>query len=896
MKQLDSINIFTFWGKAEKNSEKYHAAICHMVDTGLIAEALLLNSNMALRKFIFKHFAGICEKKCIEWIAFLSSLHDLGKISPGFQAKRPDLIADLFSIQDLPFSSDFDETDHGRVTFLALKNVLVDKTGCSKQVATGLATAVAGHHGEFYQIPSPQQRSFIGKKLWVGSRLAIVEAVLDAFELSWDQFPFSSEDISASLLFVIAGLTSISDWLASNEKFLGYIDDVPPDLKSYMINRRDKASNVIKMINLDHPPVRESKTSFRELFGFEANECQSKVIDVFNRISGPSLLIIETPTGSGKTEAALAVTDKLLHQTGATGLYYALPTQATGNKMFSRVEEFLRSNTAYHGVELHLLHGYSDLHEGYAAIKLSALTDSDELVKATSWFCGRKRGLISPFAVGTIDQALMAVLQAKHMFVRLFGLTGKVVILDEVHAYDIYTSTLLDRLLEWLAALDTNVILLSATLTQQRRVELICAYSPNHEPLKDVTYPSVIAVSKNGECLVEKVDGASPTSFRLELIKSKITDQLNAIHDLLSRKLENRGCAACIVNTVGEAQELYNYLKTNLQFEGKTRFILFHARFPLGQRFEIEKEIDQLFGKGESNGLNIHRPPRAIVVATQVLEQSLDVDFDIMVSGLAPIDLLLQRAGRLHRHKKNDTKRPVSLKEAVLYCLQPDLNQKEPDFGLNAKIYEPYFLLKTALVTEKFARTEIHLPDNMEALIGMVYGPCDVETPSYLIDILEDWRFEKGIINREIEFLGKSVVIPEPSEDGGNSEILLRLALKSDDEDPFLKVKAQTRLARPSVTIIVLHLLNGTLSLEKEILIPIDLKKEPDATMTKEFMKRSVQISNPRWFEFFQENEVPMGWKKTPILRHCRPAVFTDGKLKNGQHELRIDNERGLVI
>jgi CRISPR-associated endonuclease/helicase Cas3 len=366
-------------------------------------------------------------------------------------------------------------------------------------------------------------------------------------------------------------------------------------------------------------------------------------------MAGPLLVIIETPMASGKTEAALAIADILIRERGAGGIYYALPTQATGDQMFRRVAEFLRSHPARidDDVELHLLHSRSDLNPNYADLKPSALYDSDgnrePAVVASSWFKARKRGLISPCAVGTLDQALMAAMQVRYMFVRLFGLSGKVVIIDEVHAYDIYTSEIPYSLLRWLGALGTPVVLLSATLPAHRRNMLIRAYAPRIQMLPPISYPSVLAVSRDDSAvLAQKVEEIDRRALSLTAVTVKYSERFDTTADLLEADLAQGGTAACFVNTVDDAQTLYQYLRRNLSFSGDTEFILFHARFPANRRLEIEQRVDRLFGKGPDERPNPERPRRAVVVATQVLEQSLDVDFDVMVTDIAPIDFVLQ--------------------------------------------------------------------------------------------------------------------------------------------------------------------------------------------------------------------------------------------------------------
>src|SRR5690606_38955586 len=180
-------------------------------------------------------------------------------------------------------------------------------------------------------------------------------------------------------------------------------------------------------------------------------------------VAAPSLIIIESTMGDGKTEAALLITEALAPRLGQAGLYIGLPTQATANQMFCRVQGFLERNEAKR-TNLQLVHGDAALSERFEGLKLRGIcAEADANVVAETWFCRSKRSLLANHAVGTVDQGLLGVLQTRHGFVRLFGLAGKTVILDEVHAYDTYTSELLDRLVAWLSVLGTTVVVLSAT-------------------------------------------------------------------------------------------------------------------------------------------------------------------------------------------------------------------------------------------------------------------------------------------------------------------------------------------------------------------------------------------------------------------------------------------------
>lgn len=920
---MDIARLIRIIGKTKQNATReeinlgtpvVHPAICHMIDVALVAKELLSAMPHAQKKWLSR-FLSCSDDQTENWLLFLVALHDFGKISPGFQRKCArhiqgrntkdisDYCKNLLSeLKQRGFSfspiGELEETDHGRITF----ETLPDLWGAAHPlVSFAMARMLGGHHGKFPADRAIQHRRLAGDGIWNETRKDAIELLLSLFEVSEEEFAFvGHEFLEAPFLMFLAGLTSVSDWIGSDVdrfSFVGVPDD-DFDLSKYFKKREKVAQEAINQLNLDHPPLRPGKSKFADLFPFSPNFCQKAALEVAANLDSTSVIIIETPMGSGKTEAALSIADKWIRQCGAGGLYYALPTQATGNKMFKRIKKFLLEHPGVHETELHLLHGFSDLQEDYAELKLSSIhgEGSDSNISAHEWFTNRKRGLLSHFAVGTVDQALMAVLQVRHMFVRLFGLAGKVVVIDEVHAYDTYTSTLLDRLLAWLSALGTPAILLSATLPAKRRNELLLAYARPQKPLPGTHYPSVCGIDKSGSVTSHNIPDAPEQCFKLRAIP-KDENWKDLVKQILSSLLEEGGCAACIMNTVAEAQQLFTYLKQKLPFQEDTRYILFHARFPARQKMKIEEEIDFLFGPGKDEVQpNSNRPGRAVVIATQVLEQSLDVDFDWMLTDLAPIDLMLQRAGRLHRHRKNDSSRPSSLSSAALCYLTPDLSVTQPDFGDSEKIYEPAVLLKTALSIKD--GMQVKLPDSLQddSLIECVYGPDSANCPEHLITTLEDWERQARWTDNDITFEARKYAVPAPEAGEDGDELLRDLAASTDDELIPASVRNQTRLARPSITVIILYRNNGRLFLTFDYSEPLDITRRPDRQLIRRLMGNSISISNPIWYEYFSEQPVYEPWEKTPLLRYCRPAVFDDLKLRDGKKKLRIDPELGVVF
>jgi CRISPR-associated endonuclease/helicase Cas3 len=546
---------------------------------------------------------------------------------------------------------------------------------------------------------------------------------------------------------VFAGLVSVADWIASNEDHFPPVDGNDIDLSQYLTRATQQAQLATSALGWNRLPVAQSPATFTELFPKlqgGPNGMQSLCGQMVAAADKPFLLLVEAPMGQGKTEAALWAADLAQTCLGHGGLYYALPTQATSNQMFLRMREFLQHRYPSENVSFHLLHGLANLNESFAELRSKAAEAASNFrpshvghddgapgtLVAWEWFCARKRGLLAPFAVGTIDQALLAALTTRHMFVRLFGLAGKTVILDEVHAYDAYMSTLLKRLIEWLSALGANVVLLSATLPAEKRRDLVAAYAGNDAIAHSCGYPRVSWVS-GSDVRCKPIPVTESKTVRVVPSSSGTNGALS----LLAEKLQGGGCVAWICNTVGHAQDAFRALDGDSRFSDADR-ILFHARFMVEDRLRLEKTVLERFGKPKRDGANM-RPRKAVVVATQVIEQSLDLDFDWILTELSPVDLMLQRIGRLHRHRRGE--RPAPLSTPELCWLEPESGAEgRPAFGPSAFIYEPYILLRTLRLLKRESSRQLMLPADVEAWIEAVYGKPEAETDSEYVK----WRQE----------------------------------------------------------------------------------------------------------------------------------------------------------
>ncbi len=513
-------------------------------------------------------------------------------------------------------------------------------------------------------------------------------------------------------LWFVAGLITIADWIGSDEK------NFPQNASWDTQERRRQAKTALARI--DWRPFRAKQlNAFGDLFPEipQANSLQTASVQVVHE---PGIYVIEGPMGYGKTEAALAAAYQLIMTGKAIGLYFALPTQVTSNRIHLRVQPFV-DRISVEPNAVRLTHSASWLVEIEPPAQLYPAAPHDDEARehvcvGRSWFASAKRALLAPFGVGTIDQALLGIVAAKHFFVRQFGLAGKVVILDEVHTYDLYTSTLIGELVKRLRELQCTVIILSATLTERRRRELLGLC--DGEPLS-VAYPLVSGMVGS---IIERAC-APPPSKTIHI--RNVPDGL-PVEEAIDRASHGE-CLLWIRNTVDEAQETYRALRS-ANFQNGPTIALLHSRFPFFRRDQIENDWMSRLGKDSTN-----RPVGCVLVSTQVAEQSVDIDADLLITDLAPTDMLLQRLGRLWRHTRPT--RPCPQPEVWIQMPDdaslPDVSVKElrNAFGKSARVYAPYILLRS--LQQWCGRTTIVLPDDIRPILEATYADPAAEPPAW---------------------------------------------------------------------------------------------------------------------------------------------------------------------
>ena len=786
-KELASI-----WAKTKNNVvERWHPLILHLLDVAASADAILAREPEATRKRMAACL-NMAWEDARPWLLLVVACHDLGKACPGFQCKWLDMTGLP------PTRSPNAEVNHAFVSQIALAELLREM-GWPDELAELVADAVGCHHGSR---ASPitlndleGDRRAIGKDDWTQIRRGLVAALLEVFK------PIKTpakQTLTGPDFMLLSGLTSFADWIGSNEDWFAF--GTPKDcddLEGWFQKRRAQAEQALDAIGWGpRTPLSSASKPFDQVFNFPPRPLQQAVAEVVDGLKKPAILLVEAPMGEGKTEAAYFAHLELQRRFGHRGLYVALPTKATGNAMFKRTLKFLRDQGSDRKLDLQLLHGGTLLNDTYQNLRLSGVHDPNKggEVRAGEWFTNKKRALLSEYGVGTVDQALLPILPVRHNFVRMWGLANRVVVFDEIHAYDAYTGTLLVHLLRWLLALGSSVILLSATLPPSIRDALARAVG-GKLPEQEQAYPR-LSVFCPGEEVAQKHFEADPVR-RLTIKLQGISSDLPSIHSALEAHLAYGGMGLALVNTVQRAQDLYRLFPDGepLEREGQrigkrledgTEVYLFHARFPAERRQKREDHALETFGETGS------RSGRKILIATQVAEQSLDLDFDLIVTDLAPIDLVLQRAGRLWRHARKS--RPVF--EPVL--LVAGLAGDEPfSFGKPlwwGAVYREDVLLRTWCLLR--TRQSLTLPDEIDTLVQAVYEE-QVEIPESLQE-----RLEKSLIAEDGEVVAdrgqaNQAIIGFPDDASWNDPA--RFVLYDEDEPGVhrtLMVKTQLSQSR----------------------------------------------------------------------------------------------------
>ncbi|MDH5510596.1 MAG: CRISPR-associated helicase Cas3' [Nitrospinota bacterium] len=748
---------YRYWGKADKEISPqpgFHLLCYHGLDVAATGLHLLESDKLLSRNL--EEVSGLDSIALKSIIPFFLSIHDIGKFSGRFQALRPDIYMLLQKKESLkPYS-----VSHGNLGYMLWQKRVYEslsKAGSLpddynglfsiwKYLSDALAPPAIGHHG----YPPEAHRDimvedhFSDEDILAATefckRMLSLHVRRDIHLPSDPKKALKKKLKRASWLF--AGLVILCDWIGSNTGFFPHVSGVIPLEEYWRETALAQARHALLKSGVLPSPISPAGGAGKIFPTLASLRPMQAHVDNCAIASTAQLFILEDMTGSGKTEAAITLAHRLMAQGLASGVYVALPTMATANAMYERMAKAYRRLYSGDGnPSLVLAHGsshlMSDFNNSILPMDMSTQTygsmeDETASAQCSAWIAdSRKKALLAHIGVGTIDQALVSILPSRHQSLRLLGLSGKVLIVDEVHACDDYMNGLLKTLLAFHRAQGGSAILLSATLPQTTRSELeriYCDEDAGDPPTADgMGYPLFTHVSAKA-CHRTTVKAGDETRI---LIKARLISDSDQVMALALEVVKKGKCVCWIRNTVADAMETYDKFEPILGAENAR---LFHARYAMGHRLEIEEEIRRLFGVKSGH---LERAGK-ILVATQVVEQSLDLDFDLMISDLAPVDSLIQRAGRLCRHTRDKQGNPISsgkdcrgTPQLIVFSPPPtdtpDSGWYKNMFPKAAYVYPHHgqLWLTARLIHQKGGWK---MPEDARLLIEGVYGP-DAKSP-----------------------------------------------------------------------------------------------------------------------------------------------------------------------
>lgn len=737
--------------------DECHLLAWHSLDVAAVGWHLLAPERALTKQLAAR--LGIEPEPLRRLLVFLLGLHDLGKFSRTFQ----EVLKLTFDGMARPLGMAYTER-HDRLGVVLWDHCWRqwrfdggllwpgDDTTSARKLCEPMACLMApffGHHGRPVDTGHLQWQSFYGGDEQVDDVIAARDFVADwagVMTPCWPIQELLDDDwlaVFKVLSWTIAGWATLSDWLGSHQDYFPYRRQ-PMSLETYWPLALEQAERALNATGFMAPPEPVPFAGLAQWFDERVTPTplQQKVASLpFG--TGPQLFILEDVTGAGKTEAACVLAQRLLAHDQGEGLYFALPTTATSNAMYARMGNLHhRFYTPHSRPSLVLAHGARDLNETFERSVMEAQPDDRDYAahdttattRCNRWVAdSRKKALLADVGVGTIDQALMGILPFRHQSLRLLGLARKVLIIDEVHAFDHYMQTLLHQLLAHHARQGGSAILLTATLPQAMREALVNAwrYGQGSAPVSLAcdAYP-LLTHCGNGP--VEEI----PVATRPEMARRVAIDWLESEEQAMESVMaavESGECIVWVRNTVDDAIRAWQQIRA--LHPDPERCLLFHARFAMIDRRRIESSVIERFGKTSTPSVRRGQ----VIVSSQVFQESLDCDADQMISDIAPIDLLVQRAGRLQRHQRGARSAPVLQVLAPRWDDAPQADWLSQAHRGTQAVYKDTSLI---WLTQRVLRRlgAIEMPGAARELIESVYAfPMD-EMPEALDQAHFEWK------------------------------------------------------------------------------------------------------------------------------------------------------------
>lgn len=980
-----------FWNAAppDDGNKQWLPLAVHMADSGEVAE-LIWDKYLSprQRKLLVEPLArveGIKEStgSTLALLKLIVGAHDIGKCSPMFLTQNTELYERIFKNSDDSLTKYQRAEDlrgdnpHSWIGEIAFEKWLESHWNPGKPeeryvsaTAKQLGSIIGAHHGRpvswqrHADMANPNLPEVInGDKTWKQTRRELLEW--------WMEWTDSQEVVSQcrEAIFpttwqsLVAGITVMADWIASNQELFSLVDwdELYPTRLLSSEHHRQRTKAAWEKLHLppswqpeilSHDPDELLQILFALDADAHARPAQVAAVEAAEKMALPGMMIIEEVMGAGKTEAALMAATILAKRAGTSGVLVALPTKATTDAMFSRVVEWAQTS-AKSGFSLKLQHGNAALNSTYKKIQYGRIASAGNAVSPGQsssmgvdeesahsrqsavvhrWF-KKKAALLASVVVCTVDHLLFSALQTKHVSLRHLGISDKVVIIDEVHSYDVYTSEFLKRTVQWLGAFGVPVIALSATLTRRARDELFAAYEKGQElkqaakekdkvfePFDDLVFAAKRKLQSAGngtaaaQAKAEESDSSSQETIYPALSYSEVqgvkvrplpvlaTKEIEVEHwegdagltaDLQMR-LQNGGCALVVRNTVANAQCTYETLRA--VFGEDVRLV--HSRFTQQDRQDNDEWLVRTFGKpGKSR-----RPKRAIVVGTQVVEQSLDIDFDILYSDLAPIDLVFQRMGRVHRHQRDSRPHLVAQPRCILMRV-PSKGKSNPQVDLgSAYVYDEDVLLRTAAyVLDKEGKGEAwRIPEDIGTAVAAVYEET-VATPDLWSETLQRTKNNKEE-RAHSKTEGAAIGLLAPPANSATASLIGWLGGDNPDGDPDEVGIVGVRDGDSGVEVLLVEQEGEGIATIPTDRHPksreIDLQELPSGALRERLVRSLVSIPSTRLRvkgrgleevidEFIHELEketrdLGVNWEKDFMLRGQLVVPLQDGEYRTG--------------
>ncbi|WP_260333945.1 CRISPR-associated helicase Cas3' [Streptomyces beigongshangae] len=786
-------------------------------------------------------------------VVWLAGVHDVGKATPAF-ACQVETLAQRMRDRRLEMRSretmgaDRRLAPHALAGQALLGEWLEQRHGWSVKEAGQFTVPIGGHHGvppEPGQITAVDSRPELlrtpgpSRAVWERVQQELLDACADEFDVRERLDAWRGVKLPQPVQVLLTAVVIVADWIASNSELFPYF---PQDVAR---TGPERIAAAWQGLDLPGPwcpqePVGDVQKLFASRFalppGATVRPVQAAAVELARTMDEPGLMVIEAPMGEGKTEAALAAVEILAARSGAGGVFFALPTMATGNAMFPRLLRWLDQLPSPEGARhsVHLAHSKAALNEDFTDLmgqgQQVRAVDLDgeegggrqprlssgagrapaELV-AHAWLRGRKKAMLSSFVAGTIDQLLFAGLKSRHLALRHLALAGKVIVIDEAHAYDTYMSVYLDRVLSWLGAYRVPVVVLSATLPAGRRRELIEAYAGRRTRESTAGFDAV-AAARDYPLLTAVAPGGSPqwrcpdaSGRGTDVVLERLEDGFEVLADRLESELVDGGCVLVVRNTVRRVLETASVLRRRF---GEDNVSVAHSCFVDLDRVAVDEGLLTRFGPP---GKTTDRPKGAhIVVASQVAEQSLDVDFDLLVTDLAPIDLLLQRMGRLHRHLRGgeqQSERPARLRTARCLVTGVDWTASVPTpVRGSTTVYGAHLLLRSAAALlphlDGSPQRPVRLPADISPLVQHAYTD-DTDPPAGWAQALEAAR--AGHDAHRADQAERAATFRLGAVGRPGRPLFGWLAAGVGDADDTQRGRAQVRDSRNSVEVVVVQ-------------------------------------------------------------------------------------------